>query len=152
MNTQMIRQSIDRRVAPLREHGAATARPAGGWVRAIRSALGMSTSDLARRLAITPVAVRKLEQNERAGVARLDTLTRAADAMGCDLVYAFVPRTSLEDIVEERAREVAAAEVHRVDATMALEAQRTSESERARIREEKVRALRASRDLWRERA
>lgn len=149
MNKQMIRRTIDKRLEPLRAHPSATARPAGGWLRAIRSALGMSTSDLARRLDVTPVAVRKLERSELAGTARLETLARAADAMGCDLVYAFVPRTSLDDFVDRRADEVARAEVQRIDTTMALEAQRTSESERARIIEDKVRDLRDSRDLWR---
>lgn len=149
MKPLTIRRAIDRRVAPLREHRSATARPAGGWVRAIRSALGMSTSDLARRLGVTPVAVRKLENSEQAGTVRLDTLARAADAMGCDLVYAFVPRTTLEGFVDQRARSVAEAEIHRVDTTMALEDQRTSEPERARLREERAQALRNSRDLWR---
>lgn len=148
MNTQLIRRSIDRRIAPLREHRSATARPSGGWVRAIRSALGMSTGDLARRLGVTPVAVRKLEHNEQAGTVRLETLARAADAMGCDLVYAFVPRTSLEEFVDERARAVAEAEIRRVDTTMALEDQRTSESERAHLRDDRARELRASRELW----
>jgi len=148
MNAQLIRRSIDQRIAPLREHRSATARPAAGWVRAIRSALGMSTGDLARRLGVTPVAVRKLEHNEQAGTVRLETLARAADAMGCDLVYAFVPRTSLDEFVDQRARAVAEAEIRRVDTTMALEDQRTSASERARLRDDRARELRASRDLW----
>lgn len=151
-STQLIRRSIDDRLAPLRQHRAATARPVGGWVRAIRSALGMSTTDLARRLGVTPVAVRKLEASERAGVARLDTLERAADAMGCDLVYAFVPRTSLTAFVETRADKIARSEVQRIDTTMSLEGQRVSATERERLREERLRPLIESRDLWRDRA
>ncbi|MCF4120547.1 mobile mystery protein A [Antribacter sp. KLBMP9083] len=128
-----------------------TARPAGGWVRAIRSALGMSTTDLARRLGVTPVAVRKLEASERAGTARLDTLARAADAMGCDLVYAFVPRASLEEIVRDQAEKVAAEQLRRVETTMALEDQRVEDArERDRLRAERVRALTTSPHLWRE--
>ena len=146
----MIRRSIDRRVAPLHENPEAVARPAGGWVRAIRSALGMSTPDLARRLGVTPVAVRKLEVSERNGVVRLDTLARAADAMGCDLVYALVPRTSLEEFVAVRARERADAELRQVDTTMALEAQRTSQAERAHLRAQLADELARSRGLWRD--
>ena len=89
-----------------------------------------------------------LEHNEQAGTVRLETLARAADAMGCDLVYAFVPRTSLDEFVDQRARAVAEAEIRRVDTTMALEDQRTSASERARLRDDRARELRASRDLW----
>ncbi|AKU17500.1 mobile mystery protein A [Luteipulveratus mongoliensis] len=151
-NTQVIRRAVDQRVAPLHEPPAraALARPAGGWVRAIRSALGMSTTDLARRLEVTPVAVRKLEASERAGVVRLDTLTRAADAMGCDLVYAFVPRASLVEFVETRAMQVADQELSRVHTTMALEDQSVPADERARMREERARELVAARDLWRD--
>ncbi|GMA23625.1 transcriptional regulator [Luteimicrobium album] len=149
-NAEMIRRSIDRRVEPLRKHSSATARPAGGWVRAVRSALGMSTTDLARRLGVTPVAVRKLEASERNGVVRLDTLTRAADAMGCDVVYAFVPRTSLEEFVEVRAQERADTELGQVDTTMALEAQRTSQAERAHLRDQLAAELTRSSRLWRD--
>ncbi|MGC5165482.1 mobile mystery protein A [Luteimicrobium sp. DT211] len=146
----MIRRSIEGRVEPLRDHPSATARPAGGWVRAVRSALGMSATDLARRLGITPAAVRKLEASERNGVVRLDTLTRAADAMGCDVVYALVPRTSLEEFVAARARERANAELTQVDTTMALEAQRTSQAERAHLRDQLADELARSSRLWRD--
>jgi predicted DNA-binding mobile mystery protein A len=101
------------------------ARPPRGWVRAIRVALGMSASALAVRLGTTGGAVIRLEQSEAADRVRLDTLRRAADALGCDLVYLLVPRRKLTAVVRERARQLARREVAAVQQTMRLEDQDT---------------------------
>lgn len=110
----------------------ALARPPRGWVRAIREALGMSAAVLAARLGTTAGAVTRLEQSEAADRIRLDTLRRAADALGCDLVYLLVPRRPLTAIVQERARELARLQAAAIEQTMRLEDQateRTSELE-----------------------
>ena len=104
------------------------ARPPRGWIRAVREALGMSAAVLGSRLSITPGAVIRLEQSEAADRIRLDTLRRAADALGCDLVYMLVPRRPLTTIVRERARELAHAQVAAVEQTMRLEDQATGET------------------------
>ena len=98
-------------------------RPARGWVRAIRDALGMSSRQLAARINISQPAVAQLERSEADGVVQLDTLRRAADALECDLVYVLVPRASLDEIVRSRARTVARADIATVDRTMRLEQQ-----------------------------
>jgi predicted DNA-binding mobile mystery protein A len=108
------------------------ARPPRGWVRAVREALGMSAAALAARLGTTPGAVTRLEQSEAADRIRLDTLRRAADALGCDLVYLLVPRRPLTAVVRDRARELAHQQIAAVEQTMRLEDQatgRTSELE-----------------------
>jgi predicted DNA-binding mobile mystery protein A len=87
----------------------------------------MSTSDLARRLGVSQVAVVKLEASERAGRVGLDTLTRAAAALDCDLVYALVPRTSLEAHVRSQAERVVTAHLQGVVNSMQLEGQRVSD-------------------------
>lgn len=103
----------------------ALARPPRGWVRAIREALGMSAATLAERLGITAGAVSRLEQSEAADRIRLDTLRRAADALGCDLVYLLVPRRPLTAVVRDRARELAHYQVAATEQTMRLEDQAT---------------------------
>ena len=108
---------------PLRE----LARPPRGWIHAVREALGMSAAALADRLGITSGAVTRLEQSEAAGRARLETLRRAADALGCDLVYLLVPRRPLTAVVRDRARELARLQVAAVEQTMRLEDQATGE-------------------------
>lgn len=120
------RQLLDARfneLQPLR----GLARPPRGWVHAVRQALGMSAAALAGRLGTTAGAVIRLEQSEAADRARLDTLRRAADALGCDLVYLFVPRRPLTEVVHQRAQELARREVAAVEQTMRLEDQATGQ-------------------------
>ena len=107
------------------QHLRQLARPPRGWVRAVREALGMSAAALAARLGTTAGAVTRLEQSEAADRIRLDTLRRAADALGCDLVYLLVPRRPLNAIVRDRARELAHRQVSAVEQTMRLEGQAT---------------------------
>lgn len=87
----------------------------------------MSASALASRLGTTGGAVIRLEQSEAADRVRLDTLRRAADALGCDLVYLLVPRRRLTTVVRERAQQLARREVAAVQQTMRLEDQATSQ-------------------------
>jgi predicted DNA-binding mobile mystery protein A len=139
------RELLDRHYAewqPLR----VLARPPRGWVRAVREALGMSAAVLATRLGTTASAVTRLEQSEAADRIRLDTLRRAADALGCDLVYVLVPRRPLHAVVEERARELAHEQVAAVEQTMLLEDQATGETSEleARLAEQ----LLARGSLW----
>src|SRR6204780_1240210 len=101
------------------------ARPPRGWVRAIREALGMSAAALAARLGTTAGAVIRLEQSEARDRIRLETLRRAADALGCDLIYVLVPRRPLTEVVEDRAREIAHEHLAAVEQTMLLEDQAT---------------------------
>ena len=63
----------------------------------------MSAAELAERMDATQQNVSELERNEMRETIKLDTLRRAAAALDCELVYALVPRTTLEDSVRERA-------------------------------------------------
>jgi predicted DNA-binding mobile mystery protein A len=104
------------------------ARPQRGWIRAVREALGMSAAALAGRLGTTAGAVTRLEQSEAADRIQLDTLRRAADALGCDLVYLVVPRRPLSAVVRDRARQLARVQVAATEQTMRLEDQATGEA------------------------
>ena len=68
--------------------------------------------------------------------------------MDCVVVYALVPKSSLEDMVRGRAREVARKELARVAHTMDLEAQGLSEEEREEQVESYVLDHLRERDLW----
>ena len=85
-------------------------RPSEGWIRLLRSAIGMSPAQLALRMGITPRRVRQLEQAEIQGRIVLSTLDRAAEAMHCRLFYVLVPELPLNEIVRRQARLVAEAE------------------------------------------
>lgn len=96
------------------------------WVRAIREALGMTTTQLADRLQMTQPAVAQLEKREADGGATIGNLKNAADALGCDLVYYFVPRKPLQKMIEEQAYRTATETLARVSHSMKLEDQGTS--------------------------
>lgn len=128
------------------------ARPASGWLKAIRESLGMTATHLAQRLGVTTSTVTRLETSEAADAISLSTLRRAAEAMGCELRYALVPKQSLADTLHARAADLARSRMAAISHTMALEAQSTSqETIEAQTRDLADSLLRGSwRELWRE--
>ncbi|MDD5586178.1 MAG: transcriptional regulator [Alphaproteobacteria bacterium] len=104
----LLRHDLDAQFKKWRGLGPAAARPHGGWLRAVREALGMSTRQLGRRLETCSSAVTRLEQSEAAGTIHLASLERAAEALGCKVVYALVPeKGSLHETLARRRRELA---------------------------------------------
>ena len=126
--------------APFRRPARAQT-PRGGWVRAIREALGMSAQQLGARLRVKRQTIGNLERSEADGKISLDSLNRVAKALGCRVVYALVPEKPLEEMRRERARLVAEAVVKPVLHTMRLEAQSISRREEQRQKEELVQKL-----------
>ena len=79
-----------------------------GWVNAIRISIKMSLRQLGERLHITPQGVRDLEKREKDGAITIKALKEVGRVLDMDLVYGFISRhNSLEDMIEERAREIA---------------------------------------------
>ncbi|WP_439476907.1 mobile mystery protein A [Brevundimonas sp.] len=142
------RRSLDDRLGPLKSDVGT--RPHRGWVRAVREALGMTGTQLAARLKVDPSTVSALEKGEVQDTVTLATLRRAAAAMNCRLVYAFVPETSLEQTVRDRAAMVVDVRLGRLGHTMALENQALSDpdlaDERGRMIEDLIRE--EPRRLW----
>jgi predicted DNA-binding mobile mystery protein A len=124
--------------------------PPKGWIRAIRDALGMSSEQLARRVSLRSQSIDDWEKAEANGSIQLRTLRRAADALDCTLVYALIPKTSLEDTVQSRARKIAKRELRRVAHTMRLEDQGTDEREQEAQINEYIRDNLKDRDIWNE--
>ena len=125
-------------------------RPAKGWLRAAREALGMSGKQFARRLAVSPPRITVLEKEELTGSVTIKTMRHAAEALDCVFVYALVPRTSLSKTVRERAEATAKKRLERISHSMLLEDQQLSQGEqqkalRAEI-EELIRTM--PKELW----
>lgn len=83
----------------------------------------MSQRALADRLGVSGPAVAKLEKAEVEGGITVAKLSEVAAALDCTLVYALVPNRTLNEIVQDRARHVAAESLGYVGATMDLEGQ-----------------------------
>lgn len=117
-------------------------RPPKGWLRAIRDALGMTSAQLAKRLDVSQPRVVEIEQSEIGGNVTLNTLQRAAEALGCKLVYALIPERPLADVVRARAELIAAKQSRAVEHTMKLEDQAVTDSTAAReLREHRIEQL-----------
>jgi len=127
------------------------ARPPSGWIKAIRKALGMPATQLAKRLGVVPSSAARLEASEADDTVSLASLRRAAEALGCELRYALVPRRDLTATLAARADQLAKERVRNVAHTMALEAQATSaDTADIQVRELAESLLKGSRrELWR---
>ena len=80
--------------------------PKAGWVREIRDALGISQSQLAARAGISRATVQQMERAEGRRRITLASLDRLAQAMGCQVAFAIVPKSgTLQDV---RARQALA--------------------------------------------
>ena len=147
MKHQHARQRLDQRLLPLKPEDRFHPPPKG-WIRAIRDAIGMTGGQLASRLGVRPQTIDAIEKSEAAGSIQLNTLRRAAEALDCALVYALVPRTSLDSTVNQRARKIAVRDLQRVAHTMKLEAQATGDTATEARIEAYIRDQIRDRDLW----
>ena len=102
---ELARKNLDKKLAILK--GEELVRPRGGWVRALRDAVGMTSRQLARRMGVSQSRVVALEKAEVSGSTTLKSLRDAAEALDCHVVYALVPKTPLDDLIRDRAREKA---------------------------------------------
>ena len=121
-------EQLDRRFVELRPLAERAVRPSRGWIRAVRDALGMTTAQLAKRIGVTQPRIIEMEKSEIAGTITLHNLERAAEAMGCRVVYTFLPMQPLKQTVEGRAVELAEQQLAAVEQTMSLENQRVSDA------------------------
>jgi len=145
-NNTTARRALDRRVGVVR--GADLAMPRGGWIRVLREALGMPARFMAARLGVSTPAVYEWERSEKAGTIKLETLRRAADALDCDLVYALVPRQSLETTLQSAAAARARRDLASVNQSMRLEDQALSAEEMEhRLADYAAELVRTS-DVW----
>jgi len=127
-------------------------KPAGGWVQALRTALGMTAAQLGRRIGVSRETIKTLERSEARGTVTLESLDRLAKGLGCRVVYAIVPEEgrSVEALRRARALELAREQFARVSHSMKLEAQ-TLDARKARQHIERIAdeiLLDSPRKLW----
>ena len=126
-------------------------RPKGGWIRFVRESLGMTGSQLGKRLGgITKESISQKEKAELDNSITLKALEEAAEAMGCKLVYAIVPEDTIDQVISRQADKHARAIVKKASIHMSLEDQALSQSKL----DERIMALRnelimtVPKDLW----
>ena len=125
-------------------------RPAMGWLRAIREALGMSGKQFARRLKVSAPRITELEKNELRGAVTIQSMQQAADALDCIFVYAVIPRRSLAEIVRNKAISLVQKKLETVSHSMLLEGQQLSGTEQKKAFETEVEEVirNMPKELW----
>jgi predicted DNA-binding mobile mystery protein A len=116
--------------------------PSRGWLHSIRTSMNMSLAQLARRLNKTPASVKEIEAREEQKTITLKKLMEVGDALDLQLVYALVPKgTSLRQIIEKRALQIATDIVLKTSHSMMLENQENSEERLRKAIREKANQL-----------
>ncbi len=104
------------------------ALPPTGWIKAIRTAIGMSMLQLGNKLSVSKQGIQAMEIREKDGSITIKSLKEIGRVMDMQLVYGFVPNDgSLDEMIEKRATDLATKIVLRTVSTMKLEDQANSE-------------------------
>jgi len=126
--------------------------PPEGWLRTVRSALGMSGAEVAKKMGVTRARITKAEHAELTGGVTLKSMQATAEALGCRFVYAIIPSSGrIEDIITAQARKKAIAIVGTASKHMALENQKLPDDKIAQEVERLTReiAQEMPSDFWR---
>lgn len=116
---KLLRKSYQKKFDLMKK--AAIERPPQGWLKTIREFLGMTTTQLAKKINVAQPRVINLEKNEKN--TKISTMERIADALNCDFIYAFIPRENIDDIIYNQAKKKALKILNRVNKNMGLENQ-----------------------------
>lgn len=101
--------------------------PPTGWIKAIRTAIGMSMQQLGNKLAVSKQGIQDIENREKDGSITIKSLKEIGKALDMQLVYGFVPNDgSLDALIDRKAKELATKIVLRTSNTMKLEDQGNS--------------------------
>jgi predicted DNA-binding mobile mystery protein A len=93
------------------------------WLKTIRETLGISATYLADKMKVSQANISIIEKSEINDNITLKSLKKYAQAMDCELVYAIVPKSPLNGLLEDRARKVARKRLEPVAHSMSLEDQ-----------------------------
>jgi predicted DNA-binding mobile mystery protein A len=143
-------EQLDRRFSDLKPWVPLAQRPPHGWLKAIRQSLGMTTGQMAKRINVAQTRVSEMEAAEAHGNITLKTLDRAAEALGCRVIYVVIPNRPLTETLKERAYIVAEKQLAAVEQTMRLEDQEVNDGNHRKetIRQLVEKLLRRPSKIW----
>ena len=118
------RATLDRAFSKLRKH--LVPLPRHGWIHEIRTLLGMTTSQLAKRIGSSQSSVSLFEKSELRKSITLGSLEKLAAALECEVHYVLLPKRGLESELLCRATEIYEKEEHALEHHMQLENQGTT--------------------------
>jgi len=113
--------------------------PSVGWIKAIRTVLGISLEQLGNKLGMTKQGIKSIEVREKDGSITIKSLQDVGRVLDMKFVYGFVPLDgSLEALIDRKARVLAEKIVSRSSQTMKLEDQENSNERLQKAIDERV--------------
>ncbi|MDV7106420.1 transcriptional regulator, partial [Vibrio sp. TH_r3] len=111
---------------------------------------GMSGAQLGERLNLSRNQVSILERKEADETITLKQLKQLASGLDAELVYAIVPRQSIDDMIEARAMELAKQRLAMSHQSMFLEAQQLTSEQQQQALVQLANEIKtgSTRDLW----
>lgn len=143
---KLITKQISKRLEDIRPLASST-KGITSWIDYVRTGLGMSLVQLARRVGVTQSTISSSIKMEKEGRITLNKLKEIAHAMDCDLVYEFVPRKKIEDIMYDQAVAKTSSLMEQAETHMALEDQKVELDKEERLKELATERL-YSKYLW----
>lgn len=128
---KIIRERLDEKLVFLKSF--ADFQPQQGWIKTIREVLGMSTSQLAKKVGIHQSRISRLENAEKTGHLKLTSLQKIAESLNMKFVYGFVPKETMESMLKDQVKYVALKRLNILESTMSLEKQVLSEDEKKKV-------------------
>ncbi len=144
---KLIREQLDARIGHIKPFVEGSRN---GWIKILREALGMSTKQLSKRVGIDQSRISRLENSEIEGDLKLSSLKKIAEGLDMQLVYYFVPKTGLEEMVYNQAKAIALKRLNKVSQTMRLEDQELSNDQKAKALEDLIQKILINepKDFW----
>ena len=118
-----------------------------GWIRQMREALGMTLLKLGNACGLSTQSIAQAERREVEGKVTVETLRTTAEAMNCEFVYMFVPKSEMTTFIESKAYEKAKRILMSVDLHMSLEDQKVKGDLEPRIQKLKRKLIDAGK-VW----
>lgn len=103
--------------------------PPEGWLRTNRKALQMPVNLILENAGFKKSELYRIEKAEIEGTLTLNKLKETAQAMGCELHYAIVPKGDVNTLIKEKARRHAINILRNASVHMQLEDQGTTDEQ-----------------------
>lgn len=123
---QLSQSHLDIRIKKMNQVGIMSTPPRG-WIYTIRTSLGMTLTQLGKRLDVSPQAIAQLEKREVDGQITLSSLQLTLRALGVESTHAVTSPATLREIIRKQAEKKAREIVLRTSQTMSLENQKNSD-------------------------
>ena len=143
---KIVSRQVSRRLEEIRSFKTVV-KGIDSWIDYVRLGLGMSLSQLASRVGVAQSSLSGSIKLEKEGRISIGKLKEIAESMDCELVYGFVPKQKIEDIMRDQARKKTLNLMNEAETQMSLEDQKVTLDKNERLKdlvEEKI----YSKYLW----